>query len=189
MSRAAVTEEVLDFWFEYDDAGEPVFRDVWFNPSPEFDNEIRLRFEDHYYWAQRGHYDSLARKPLGCVALIILLDQVPRNLFRDLPEAYGTDSQALAFSRKALLARHDRDLDWAKRMFLYMPFMHAENLDLQERSVLLFATIPVEACAKAALAHHAIIRDYGRFPHRNDALGRPSTDAELEFLKEHGRGF
>lgn len=189
MSRAEVIDEVLEFWFEYDSAGEPQFRDVWFQESADFDKQIRVRFEDHYHWAAEGHYDSLARKALGCLALVILLDQVPRNLFRDSAQAFATDEQALAHARKALLARHDRDLDWAQRMFLYMPMMHAENLEMQERSVLLFATIPIEACTESALKHHAIIRDFGRFPHRNEVLGRRSTEEELMFLAEQGRGF
>lgn len=189
MSRAAVIDEVLDFWFTYEDDGEPVFRDEWFKTDPAFDAQIRTRFEDHYHWAERGHYDTLARKPLGSLALIILLDQVPRNLFRDGPEAYATDAKALAHTRKSLLARHDRGLDWAQRMFLYMPLMHAEDLAAQERSVLLFATIPVDACVQSALKHHGIIREFGRFPHRNDILGRPSTDAEKAFLAANGRGF
>lgn len=189
MLRAAVIDEVLDFWFVRDDTGEPVFRDVWFKADAAFDTDIRARFEDHYHWAAEGHYDNLARKPLGSLALVILLDQVPRNLFRDGPEAYATDAQALAHARKALMARHDRGLDWAQRMFLYMPFMHAEDLEAQERSVLLFATIPVDACVDSALKHHAIIREFGRFPHRNAVLGRPSTEAEAAFLAEQGRGF
>ena len=189
MSRAAVVDEVLDFWFEYDDAGEPVFREVWFETSDSFDAEIKARFEDHYHWAAGGHYDSLVRKPLGVLAVVILLDQVPRNLFRDSPDAYATDELALTHARKALMARHDRELDWAQRMFLYMPFMHAEDLEAQERSVLLFATIPHEGCVKSALAHHAIVRDFGRFPHRNDPMGRPTTEDEAAFLAEKGRGF
>lgn len=189
MSRAEVIDEVLDFWFDYDADGDPRFRDLWFKTDTDFDTQIRVRFEDHYHWAARGHYDTLARKPLGSLALIILLDQVPRNLFRDGPEAYATDTQALAHARKSLLARHDRELDWAQRMFLYMPFMHAEDLAAQERSVLLFATIPVDACVESALKHHAIIRDFGRFPHRNAVLGRPSTEAEEAFLADNGRGF
>jgi uncharacterized protein (DUF924 family) len=189
MSRAAVVDEVLDFWFDYDETGEPVFRDIWFQTSDSFDQDIKARFEDHYHWAAEGHYDSLIRKPLGALTLVLLLDQVPRNLFRDSAEAFATDGQALKLSRKALLARHDRELDWAQRMFLYMPFMHAEDLEAQERSVLLFSAIPVEACVESALKHHAIIRDFGRFPHRNAVLGRPSTEAENAFLAEHGRGF
>ena len=189
MSRAEVVSEVLDFWFRYDMSGEPEFRDVWFQESETFDNELRSRFEDHYHWAAEGHYDTLARKPLGCLALVILLDQMPRNLFRDSAQAFATDDRALAHARKALLARQDRDLDWAQRMFLYMPFMHAENLETQERSVLLFATIPVDACVQAALSHHRIIRDFGRFPHRNQVLGRETTKEEQAFLDDHGRGF
>ena len=189
MSRAAVVDEVLDFWFEYDDAGEPVFREAWFETAGSFDAEIKARFEDHYHWAAGGHYDSLVRKPLGVLAVVILLDQVPRNLFRDSPDAYATDELALTHARKALMARHDRELDWAQRMFLYMPFMHADDLAAQERSVLLFATIPHEGCVKSALAHHAIVRDFGRFPHRNDLMGRPTTKDEAAFLAEQGRGF
>ncbi|PIW31194.1 MAG: DUF924 domain-containing protein [Rhodospirillales bacterium CG15_BIG_FIL_POST_REV_8_21_14_020_66_15] len=189
MSRAAVIDEVLGFWFDYDAADEPVFRDVWFQEDDDFDAEVRDRFEDHYHWAAEGHYDTLARKPLGCLTLVILLDQVPRNLFRGGAQAYATDGMALAHARMALLARHDRELDWARRMFLYMPFMHAEDIAAQERSVLLFATVPVEACVEAALEHHAIIREFGRFPHRNAVLGRMSTEAEKAFLAKHGRGF
>ncbi|MAY65875.1 MAG: hypothetical protein CMM77_01965 [Rhodospirillaceae bacterium] len=189
MSRAAVVEEILNFWFVRDETGEPLFRDVWFKTDAAFDADIRVRFEDHYHWAAEGHYDSLARKPLGSLALVILLDQVPRNLFRDDARAYATDGQALVHARKALMARHDRNLDWAQRMFLYMPFMHAEDVDAQERSVLLFSTIPVDSCVESALKHHAIIREFGRFPHRNAVLGRPSTEAEEAFLAANGRGF
>ena len=93
MSRAAVIDEVLDFWFVRDGTGAPLFRDVWFKTDAAFDADIRARFEDHYHWAAEGHYDNLARKPLGSLALVILLDQVPRNLFRDDAQAYATDVQ------------------------------------------------------------------------------------------------
>jgi uncharacterized protein (DUF924 family) len=126
--------------------------------------------------------------PDTCLALILLLDQLPRNLFRGSPEAYACDAQARSAARQAVARGFDRTMPSVRRWFVYLPFEHSEELADQEASLALFGALPSSADNDNALRsvrrHHEIITRFGRFPHRNQILGRPSTAAELEFLKE-----
>jgi uncharacterized protein (DUF924 family) len=116
---------------------------------------------------------------------VIVLDQFPRNIYRGLPQAFATDQQALAISQRTIDLALDRELDPQQRIFLYMPFQHSEDRAAQGRSVELFAALGNPEVLAYAREHHAIIEQFGRFPHRNVILGRTSSAQELEFLKKH----
>ena len=168
--------DVLEFWFS-DDA-----RDAWFHPDPEFDQTIRKRFAQLVARAARGELESWQTSAEGCLALCILLDQMPRHMFRGDPRAFATDEQALAVADHALAEGFDRSLTRQQTQFIYMPFMHSENLADQLRALALFESGGMTENRRFAEEHVAIIRRFGRFPHRNAIFGRPSTEAEVEYL-------
>jgi uncharacterized protein (DUF924 family) len=170
--------DVVDFWRE---AGE----DAWFRKDEAFDAIFRARFLDAHEAAARGALDAWAQTPEGALALILLLDQLPRNAFRGTPRMFATDAKAVAIAEDAIAAGHDMALDEDIRVFLYLPFEHAENLALQERAVSLCEPLR-EDYLRFAILHRDIIARFGRFPHRNELLGRVSTAEELEFLSSGG---
>ena len=172
-------EEILNFWFVETKPSQ------WFQKNPDFDAEIFNRFSGIYEWAQDGLCDSWMRTADGCLALCILLDQFPRNMFRGKPESFKTDSKALFVAKMACGKGYDQILPIIKRRFLYLPFEHAESFDEQKRSLTLFESIKQEDPTgyEYALRHYTVIERFGRFPHRNEILGRQSTNDELEFLK------
>lgn len=179
-------DEIIAFWFE--EAGRP----KWFVKDASFDETLRARFEDGYREARRGAYQSWRATGRGCVALCILLDQFPRNMYRDRPEAFATDAQALAIVRHALDRGLDLEDDMSAefRQFLYMPLMHSEHLPDQRLCVELFRARVADAEAiDFAERHLRIIERFGRFPHRNAVLGRNSTPEELAFLETKGSHF
>ena len=180
-SRAAI----LTFWFE---ETKPV---QWFQKNPDFDDLIRARFAGDYDLGSAGIYDSWMENEEGALALIILLDQFPRNMFRDSPRAFATDGRALIVAKHALDEHFDRLLEPAKRKFLYLPFEHAEDIEMQKRSVDLFASMKKDdpLSYDYALRHRDVIAKFGRFPQRNAALGRASTPEETAFLKTPSSGF
>ncbi|MEO1374914.1 MAG: DUF924 family protein [Cyanobacteria bacterium J06635_10] len=191
MSQA---NEILDFWFgspDESDYGKP--RKAWFAKEPEFDEELRSRFLTDYEKAAGGHLDEWKDSPLDCLALILLLDQFPRNIFRETPQAFATDWEALSTAHQAIAQGYDRKLLNVQRWFVYLPFEHSENIDHQRQSVKLFQKLSGDKeSAKAiesAIRHRSVIERFGRFPHRNIILGRPSTPEEKEFLKEPGARF
>jgi len=169
---------VTKFWR---DAGE----DAWFEKNDAFDAGFRDRFLDLHYAAARRECDDWAEHAEGSLALMILLDQFPRNCFRGTGHMYATDSLAKHFARKAVAAGHDLALDPEVRVFLYLPFEHAENLADQDISVELH-TARAEFNLKYALEHRDIIQRFGRFPHRNSLLGRETTAEEKAFLDAGG---
>ncbi|WP_017325851.1 DUF924 family protein [Synechococcus sp. PCC 7336] len=185
----ASVEEILAFWF-----GEPGSegfgrpRRVWFRKDDRFDAAIRDRFLPDYFLAAAGQLDAWQDEPHSCLALLLLLDQFPRNLFRDRPQAYATDPKALAIAEGAIALQYDRQLLPIQRWFMYLPFEHSESLDHQDRCVALFQALGDEVGDPQAVAsarrHRELIRRFGRFPHRNAVLGRLSTPAELEFLQQ-----
>lgn len=186
--------EVLDFWFgREDEPGYSEFRDKWFQKDEEFDRQVRDRFLYDYEKAARGECDGWRKEPESCLALVILLDQFPRNLFRGDPKTYATDGKALEMSRYAVDEVLDRKLPGFKRMFLYMPFMHSEEMEDQRRSVELFHGLADEDegpdVAEFAEGHRDIVEQFGRFPHRNEILGRETTPEEAEFLTQPGSSF
>ncbi|WP_167434244.1 DUF924 family protein [Mesorhizobium helmanticense] len=170
---------VAQFWR---DAG----KDAWFEKNDAFDADFRNRFLDLHYAAARRECDDWSNHAEGSLALMILLDQFPRNCFRGTGHMYATDPLARYFAGKAIAAGQDLALDEDLRVFLYLPYEHSELLDDQERSVELTATKAPEYL-KYAEEHLEIIRRFGRFPHRNRMLGRETTPEEQAFLD--GGGF
>ncbi|MBD2167379.1 DUF924 domain-containing protein [Calothrix membranacea FACHB-236] len=186
MSQAKV---ILEFWFGHPDEpgyGKP--KTFWFNKTQDFDREMTNRFLKDYQKAAGGYLDDWVDLPETCLALILLLDQFPRNMFRGTPEAFATDWEALSAAQQAVARHYDREFLPVQRWFIYLPFEHSENLEDQRRCVKLFQQIshdPESASAiKYAFRHMEIIERFGRFPHRNSILGRPSTPEEIEFLKQ-----
>jgi uncharacterized protein (DUF924 family) len=180
--------EVMRFWF----AGAP--RDKrWFEKNAAFDAEIRARFLALHEAAAAGALDAWKETRADCLALIVLLDQLPRNMFRGTPRAFATDARALGAARYAVERGYDRTMAPCERMFVYLPFEHSESLDDQDESCRLnkpLAAFPeTHDVYRYAERHREIIARFGRFPHRNAALGRASTPEEIEFLKEPGSGF
>jgi uncharacterized protein (DUF924 family) len=171
-------QEVLEFWFS-DDA-----RRSWFDPSPAFDQAVRKRFGELFARAATGELKRWQASAEGCLALCILLDQMPRNMFRGDPGAFATDDKALAVAEHALAEGFDRQLTSQQKQFVYLPFMHSEDLANQLRALALFESGGMSENRRFAEEHVAIIRRFGRFPHRNAIFGRPNTEAEAEYLSE-----
>ena len=191
MSQA---NQILDFWFgkpDEADYGKP--RKVWFTKNPEFDQEVRSRFLIDYQQAAAGHLDDWKASPLGCLALIILLDQFPRNMFRGQPQTFATDPQALTYAQHTVAQGFDKELLPIQRCFVYLPFEHSENLAHQRQAIELFSTLKdYPECASGVVYAHRhlkVIERFGRFPHRNEILGRETTPEEAEFLKQPGSSF
>lgn len=193
MSRA---EEVLSFWFgePHEDQGyDDERRTLWFAHDPQFDREIRERFTGDYHLAASRELMGWQDTPRSGLALILLCDQFPRNMFRGDPRAFATDPLAREVATQLLQACSDRRLLPVERMFVYLPFMHSEDLADQRRSVVLFQQLAQE-CAPLdsvpyAAKHLEVIERFGRFPHRNAILGRPSSAEEVEFLRQPGSSF
>ena len=181
---------ILDFWFGSPPHAE---RSAWFRKDPAFDAAIRARFGDAVDAALAGAYRDWTATPHGTLARVLLLDQFTRNLFRDSPRAFAGDADALATATAAVDARADRALDRYERWFLYMPFEHAEDEAAQQRALQLFGAIAEETGDRSQLQwadkHAAVIRRFGRFPHRNAVLGRVSTPEEEAFLAQPGSRF
>jgi uncharacterized protein (DUF924 family) len=175
---------ILNFWF-----GEPEapsygqYKDFWFQSTPEFDERIRTQFEPIYKKAVKGELGALSQTPDGSLALVILLDQFPRNMYRGTPQAFASDQKALAIATEALEKKFDRDLFPLQKIFLYLPFEHSEDVKNQEKSVALFKALGDKTILRYAIEHYDTIVQFGRFPHRNAILGRESTPEEIHFLK------
>jgi uncharacterized protein (DUF924 family) len=175
----ASAEAVLAFWR---DAGS----DKWFNKNTEFDDEIRARFLDTYEAAAAGKLSDWEATREGAFALIIVLDQFPRNMFRGSARAFAADPLALGVARRAIERGFDLQLPLQERTFFYLPFEHSETLADQERCCALFRAAGDADLLKWAELHADIIRRFGRFPHRNAALGRTTTTEEQAFLDSGG---
>jgi uncharacterized protein (DUF924 family) len=184
--RAMVAADVIDFWFSQD-------RKDWFEKRPAFDAEIRLRFLSLYEQGAGGMLAGWRQAPADCLALVILLDQFPRNMFRGNARAFAADALARDATRVILDRGWDKSMTPDERMFAYLPLEHSESLVDQERCLVLMKEISVfpetADLPKWAEAHLVIIRRFGRFPHRNAALGRATTAEEAEFLKQPGSSF
>ena len=192
MTHQSTSAEVLLFWFgPAAERGKPHKR--WFVNSEAFDREVRERFLPLYEEAAAGKLAHLKESAADCLALIVVLDQFPRNMFRGTPRAFATDSLALETARHAVASGFDRALLPVERLFVYLPFEHSEVLADQERSCDLTRALDAypetNDVYRYALAHRDIIQRFGRFPHRNAILGRSSTPEELEFLKGPGSSF
>jgi uncharacterized protein (DUF924 family) len=169
-------QEILDFWFSDE------VRKLWFKSTPEFDALLRERFETLWMRAQQGELDDWLQSATGCLALVIVLDQFPLNMFRGQAQSFASEAQSREVARLAIDKGFDRDLDPRSRAFLYMPFMHSEVLADQQLALQLFAQPGLEDNLRFARHHHDIIEKFGRFPHRNKALGRESSESEIAYL-------
>jgi uncharacterized protein (DUF924 family) len=167
---------VLDFWFA--DGMER----RWFRSTPELDGEIRARFEAKWRRAAAGEFDDWTDSPDGTLALAILLDQFPLNMFRGQGRAFATEARAVAVTLDAVARGLDQALARERVAFLYMPLMHSEDLAHQDAAVRLFEMAGLESNARFARHHRALVRRFGRFPHRNAMLGRDSTAQERAYL-------
>jgi len=180
--------DILDFWLlPLDDPGHGAQRELWWKSTPELDAEIRQRFGAAFDRAVAGEFDHWARSPDGALALILLCDQFSRNMHRRSARAFAGDEKALATARLALACSYPLAFTTPMRVFFYLPFGHSEAPADQELAVALFGTIDNDQAMKAALEHHDIIARFGRFPHRNEVLGRESTAEEIEYLKQANR--
>ncbi len=169
---------VVEFWRETGPS-------LWFAKDPAFDERFRVRFADLHAAAAAGELRHWLRTPLGALALMILLDQYPRNAFRGTPHMCATDALARELANEAIARGHDLAIEPSLRVFMYLPFGHSETLLDQERSVQLTSHLGPDMLAHAE-GHRAIVRRFGRFPHRNPILGRRTTEAEQRFLDEGG---
>lgn len=186
----AQAQDIVAFW----EAAGPR---RWFRKDGAFDETLRAQFLPAHEAAARGECEAWTGHAAGSLALLILLDQFPRNAFRQTPRMYATDTQARAVADRAIAAGHDRAVPAVLRQFFYLPFMHSEALADQARSLALYAALAAEQAKgvdeasprdamRHAREHHDIVARFGRFPHRNAVLGRSSTAQELAFLNEGG---
>lgn len=185
-----VTSAINTFWFgAADDDAYGQARREWFVKNPDFDAEIKQRFEPTMRDAAVGSLDAMAESPEGAVALVVALDQFPRNVYRNDARAFAQDDKALNIAKVALDNGFNRDVMPIMRPFLYLPFEHSENLADQNRAVELFTLDCNESGLEWAVKHRDIIQEFGRFPHRNAVLGRENTPAEAHFLTQPGSSF
>lgn len=189
--------EILDFWFGTSDSTEyGKLRTEWFQKSDEFDETIRGRFEATVQAALGGDLDdwqSRSAPAEHALAYIVLLDQFTRNIYRGSVQMVSGDERALAAAQQLVADGRDRALLPVQRVFVYLPYEHSESLAVQEQSLVLFASLKDDEQAggfvEYAQRHYDIVARFGRFPHRNEWLGRVSTPEEIEFLKQPGSGF
>jgi uncharacterized protein (DUF924 family) len=178
-------ETVLDYWL--DEVGEK----DWYTASDALDSDIRTRFQQAWEQAREGTYGLWLTYPSGTLAYIILMDQLPRNMFRGTALAFDTDKHALAAAKAAIHRKWDMRIDEPARQFFYLPLMHSENLADQERCIRLMMERMPQTGAENLLharAHREVIRQFGRFPYRNDALDRCSTGQEAAYVASGGYG-
>lgn len=183
ITRLAAPDAVLEFWFE------ELTPDDWFHKDPSVDRRITEQFGPTLHAASRCellHWRGSAR---GRLAEVLVLDQFSRNIHRDTAAAFANDALALALAQEAVARGCDRELPVPQRVFLYLPWMHSESALLHEQALRLFATPGMEKNLEFEQRHKAIIDRFGRYPHRNAALGRSSTPAEIEFLRQPGSAF
>ena len=176
-------QEILKFWFEDLEPKQ------WWVKDCELDQLIIVRFSDVHTRAGRCELSGWRKEASGRLAEIIVLDQFSRNMFRGSPLSFAYDPLALALSQEAISVGADQLLSPAERNFIYMPFMHSESLPVHEEAVELFRRNGQQGNFEYELKHKAIIERFGRYPHRNEVLGRASTEAELEFLQQPGSSF
>jgi uncharacterized protein (DUF924 family) len=189
----ASPQEVLDFWFAAPGSAEHgTARRLWFTKSADTDALIRARFGATVDAALQAKLDHWREELRSMLALIVLLDQFTRNIFRDTARAFAGDAAAIALAERVVDAGLDRQLSLNERWFVYLPFEHAESLSLQERAVQLFKQLAADGLTEPlawAIKHRDVVARFGRFPHRNALLGRVSSPEEEAFLREPGSRF
>ena len=170
--------DIIEYWYSEKS------KKHWFNSTPEVDSEIKQRFEDIWIRAQQDEFIDWVKSPEGCLALIILLDQVPLNMYRGKAISFKTEQQAIKTSLYAINKGFDKELKSDGLLFLFMPLMHSENITHQEMQVELFDKYDFNL--DFSRHHRDIVKKYGRFPHRNQILGREDTEIEKEYLLSDG---
>lgn len=189
----AQVEIILTFWFGEIVKEVPLKpRKIWFTKNPAFDQAVH-QFRSTYEQAAGGQLDGWVAFPQGSLALVLLLDQFPRHLFRGQPQAFATDAQAVSVAQAAIAQGFDQQFPSVQRQFFYFPLEHSENLEHQNQAVSLFRAFSNDSDLRDsydyAIRHREVIRRFGRFPHRNQILGRDSTPEEVDFLKQPGSSF
>lgn len=169
-------KEIIGFWFSDE------VKTRWFNSSAEFDELLKSRYEKTWGLARAGSFDHWEQEAQGALALVIILDQFPLNMFRQDARSYSTEAHAREISRRAIEQGLDQKLIKVQQAFMYLPFMHSESIDDQELSVALFKKAGLDDNLRYARHHRDVVRQFGRFPHRNIDLGRDSTQEEIVYL-------
>jgi uncharacterized protein (DUF924 family) len=168
--------DIIDFWFSAES------RERWFGSTPEYDAELRSRFGSSWQQARDGELADWESLPEGALALVIILDQFPLNMFRDQPESFSTEALSREIAARAVKAGFDRQLPDEQKVFLYLPWMHSEKLEDQDYVIGLFERAGLDENRKWATHHRDTVERFGRFPHRNAILGRESTPEEIDWL-------
>ncbi len=176
-------KQVIDFWFS------ELNQNQWFAKNPDLDEMISLRFGDLVEKARTGELFEWRAKPEGRLAEVILIDQFSRNIFRDAPESFSADTVSLVLAQESVSQGLDQQLPTEMRAFLYMPYMHSESKTIHAIAVGLFNQPGLEKNLAFEYQHKAIIDRFGRYPHRNEILGRQSTTEEIAFLEQSGSSF
>ena len=174
---------VIQFWFEDIEPRQQFTKDL------EFDESIRTKFSKTYQLATQGLLYAWRGHPLDALAEILVLDQFSRNMFRNTPKAFEADTVALVLAQEAIRKKFDKELNNSKKAFFYMPFMHSESKEIHDIALFLFDQPGLEDSFNFEIKHKAIIDRFGRYPHRNEILGRKSTADELKFLSQPGSSF
>ncbi|MDH5378633.1 MAG: DUF924 domain-containing protein [Gammaproteobacteria bacterium] len=169
-------EEILSFWFS------KLVSKHWFNSTPELDSVIKERFEEAYSAALAGKLDHWLESPESALALVIILDQFPLNMYRGEARSFESENKAVEVALKSISQQHHLKIDKDKVGFLVLPFMHSESMKMQDVSVKLFTQLGLDENLRYAEHHRKIVENYGRFPHRNEILGRASTPEEIKYL-------
>ena len=176
MDSLITPESIIKFWYSDN------VKSKWFNSTVEFDKELKTKYEDVWKDALRGELISWSESAEGCLALVIILDQFPLNMFRGEVKSFSSEAMAIKITKKAIERGFDKEIDNEKLAFLYMPLMHSENMDDQNLSVELFEQANLVENARFAKHHRDLIKKYGRFPHRNKILQRESSQDEINYL-------
>lgn len=174
--KSITAEQIIEFW--YSDR----IKSQWFNSTEKLDKEIKDNYEAVWKEAIRGEYNDWKESADGCLALAIIFDQLPLNMFRGEVESFSTEGMAIKVSKHAIEKGFDQTIAKDKVAFLYMPLMHSENLENQNLSVSLFEKAGLKENAKFAEHHRDIVQEFGRFPHRNEILRRESSQSEIDYL-------
>ena len=169
-------QNLIDFWFS-----DEVSR-YWFNATSEFDQKLTDRYADLWQQAREGLLDAWQLTANGSLALVILLDQLPLNMFRGHPDSFATEAKSREIAQHAIDQGFDVEMASKHKSFLYMPFMHSEDLEDQAKALKLFDQPGLEGNLRFAKHHYSIVNEFGRFPHRNTILGRQSSEAEIAYL-------
>ena len=169
-------DEILDFWFS-----EPISK-YWFNSNEDIDADIRMRFVALWEQARQGRLEHWTQTADGSLALIIVFDQLPLNMYRGQAKSFATEAMGIETARQAIDKGFDKQIAQDRLMFMYMPFMHSENMQDQDYALQLFRDAGLEENLKFALHHRSIVERFGRFPHRNPILGRASSAAEIAYM-------